>query len=131
VKDDDAEEMMQTLLQSVHIAPVKASGKKCSLETDKKALKQFSKSGLYTFNVRYYCSVKMFLKIVENQKDRGVLDYDAYEIVEQLVLFEWSIFKDIGLSELSGLSWTKKKQELAPNVLKIIDVSNYVKSPFH
>lgn len=131
VKDDDASEMMQILLQNVHIAPLKASSKKCTLDTDKKALKQFSKSSLYTFSVFFFEWKKMILlQIVENQKDKGVLDYDANEIVEQLVLFEWGIFRDITLSEISGLSWTKKKVEFAPNVLKLIDITNYVSKFF-
>lgn len=61
------------------------------------------------------------------------MTYSAKELARQLTLIEYKLFAAINPSECVAQHWmSKKKEELAPNILKMIsrfnDVSNWVAS---
>ncbi len=54
-----------------------------------------------------------------------ILSWQPGEIAQQLTFLEFELFSCIQIAELSNNVWSKaKKQELAPNVMKMIDNSN-------
>jgi len=67
------------------------------------------------------------------QNKNLIMTYSAKELARQLTLIEYKLFASIKPSECVSQHWmSKKKEELAPNILKMIsrfnDVSNWVAS---
>lgn len=67
------------------------------------------------------------------QNENDILTYSPIELARQLTLIEYKLFAAIKPSECVAQHWmSKKKDELAPNILKMIsrfnEVSNWVSS---
>jgi len=87
-----------------------------------KKTKKFEEAQFYSVN-----SVNSMLVKDVPKPNPSLLSYQPAELAQQMMFYEFELFGNIHISELAKNVWTKSnKNEMSPNVMKMIENSNHV-----
>lgn len=114
LRDEDASIIANIMLSEELILP-KSKGSRYGSR-----IEVFNPKQLYFFSFEKRGTLK---------KTKGLLDYHPLDIARQLSIIEFELFRNISMREFSNNSWSQnnpKRLENAPNIVKIIEISNDV-----